>query len=99
MRGMARFWNCGCGKRWALRRGAPWGGGRAAEEEEPGGVGRPMPEEGEGVPVAAVRPMIGPMPGDAGEDACRPAMLPVNPIIDRDPGSGEWLNERRLGEQ
>lgn len=49
--------------------------------------------------MAELRPMIGPMPGDAGEDACRPAMLPVNPIIDRDPGSGEWLKERRRGEQ
>lgn len=39
--------------------------------------------------------MIGPMLGDAGEDAILAGM----PTIERDPGSGEWLKERRLGEQ
>lgn len=38
------------------------------------------------------------MLGDAGEDACNPAILPVRPTMLREPGSGEWLNERR-GEQ
>lgn len=56
--------------------------------------------DGDGVPLAAeLRPMEGPILGDAGEDACRLAILPVRPIMVRVPGSGEWLNERRLGEQ
>lgn len=46
-----------------------------------------------------VSPRPAPILGEAGDDACKLAMLPVSPNIVREPGSGEWLKERRCGEQ